>query len=290
MKRVDDGKDEFTVALSMDRTVALTDTMLSLAVTQAFAETKKQVVGSSGEPAPEEVVLESEPEPGSDSGKPVDEDSRRIDNWVSLTLQGDFVFHSKTANACSPGSPYRCYDAANQPQPLPAEWAQPGSNQVANGGAIFATTRVLAGYDRVITDNITVGARAGAVISGKAVRLTTDSSFLFFHGEARAAYWFGTNPFTKKGFRPYVMVAAGVGEADGKITVDYIYNESSPHPNYAGKYAAWKRSGKTFAGLGAGLMWAIDKKGGPLAELRYLQFMGPAVPVLAIDIGYAMGF
>jgi hypothetical protein len=197
-------------------------------------------------------------------------------------------------NACSDGSPYRCFDANNQPQPVqlyPEPEFQPGSNQVASGGAIFATTRALAGFDRVITDNITVGARLGAVITGKAVRLTTDRSFLFLHGEVRGAYWFGSNPFTHKGFRPYVLLAAGVGEADGKITVDIIYNGTTNKPeNSTAKYAAWKRSGKTFAGAGVGLMWALDKKGGPLAELRYLQFMGPNVPVLALDIGYSIGF
>lgn len=286
MKRVDDGKDEFTVALSMDPSVILTDSMLSLAVTQAFAETKKQVVKS--EPKAEEVTLESEPETPKGSESEGEKDSSgRLDNWVSLSIQQDFVFHSQTSNACSSGSPYRCYDANGQYVTNTPDAFQAGSNQVSSGGAILATTRVLAGYDRVLTDNITVGARLGSVIRGKALRLTTDSPFLFFHGEARASYWFGDRPFANKGFRPYAFLSGGFGEADGKITVDLIYasNTSAVY-----KVAAWKRSGKTFVGPGIGLQWAMDKKGGPLAELRFLQFMGPSVPVIAIDVGYAIGF
>jgi hypothetical protein len=285
MKRLDDGKDEFTVALSMDPNVILTDSMLSLAVTQAFAETKKQVVKS--EPKAEEVTLESEPEPTTTGEGEADGHSGRIKNWFSLTIQQDFVFHSQTNNACSPGSPYRCYDANNQFIERLPDGYQPGSNQVSSGGAILATTRVLAGYDRSLADNVTVGARLGAVIRGKGERLTTDRPFLYFHGELRAAYWLGEQPFANKGFFPYGFLAAGFGEADGKITVDVIFNDD---PSHVYKVAAWKRSGRLFAGPGIGLHWKIDKKGGPLAELRFLQFLSPSVPVVAVDLGYAIGF
>ena len=91
MSRVDDGKDEFTVALSLDPTVILTDTMLSLAVTQAFAEVKKQVVktGATAQPAVEEVTLESDGSDNVSSETEPDAENRRIDNWVSLSLQQD---------------------------------------------------------------------------------------------------------------------------------------------------------------------------------------------------------
>jgi len=291
MNRLDDGKDEFTVALSLDPTVILSDTMLSLAVTQAFAEVKKQVVKTDAtvQPAVAEVTLESDGSDKDTSDKDTNSDSKRIDNWVSLTLQQDFVFHSQTNNACSDGvgSPYRCFFAdSTWAHPTPGE-VVPGSNQVSKGGAILATTRILAGYERVMLDNVTLGARLGAVIHGKALRLTTDRSFMVFHGEARGSYWIGDKPFTHKGFRPYVFLAAGVGEADGKITVDYMLQTDASKVN---KVAAWKRSGPAFVGAGAGLQWAISKTHGPLAELRYLQFMGPSVPVIAVDVGYAMGF
>ena len=293
MNRLDDGKDEFTVALSLDPTVILTDTMLSLAVTQAFAEVKKQVVktDASAQPAVEEVTLESDGSDKSTSDNEPDAENKRINNWLSLTLQQDFVFHSQTNNACSTGfgTPYRCYDATSRPIDLTQvnDNIVPGSNQISKGGAILATTRILAGYERVMLDNVTLGARLGAVIHGKALRLTTDRSFLVFHGEARGSYWIGDKPFTHKGFRPYVFLAAGVGEADGKITVDYMLKTD---PATVNKVAAWKRSGPAFVGAGAGLQWAITKTQGPLAELRYLQFMGPSVPVIAVDVGYAVGF
>ncbi len=69
--------------------------------------------------------------------------------------------------------------------------------------------------------------------------------------------------------------------------MDVFFEENPTQP---AKLAAWKRSGRVFVGPGVGLQWAIDNKGGPLAELRFLQFMGPNVPVVAVDVGYAIGF
>jgi hypothetical protein len=42
--------------------------------------------------------------------------------------------------------------------------------------------------------------------------------------------------------------------------------------------------------VGAGLVAAITKRGGPMAELRYLQFMGPSTSAVALQIGYMFGF
>ncbi len=295
MKRVDDGKDEFTLALTLDPTVILTNSMLSLAVTQAFAETKKQVEGAESAQAAASAPPPAPPPPPPVQSKSVgdtdsSESSERVENWVSLSLQQDFVFHSQTLNVCATaGSPYECFDASSPPQRVllnPGDYV-PGSNQISKGGPILATTRIFVGYDRVVLPNVTVGGRLGSVIAGKGLRMVTDTAFAFLHVEARAALVIGSDPFSKNGFRPYLYLSGGYGEADGKITVDYIL---ATNPGVDNKAVAWKRSGHIFVSPGLGIQYAIAKTHGPLAEVRYMQFMSPSVSVIAVNVGYSVGF
>jgi hypothetical protein len=53
---------------------------------------------------------------------------------------------------------------------------------------------------------------------------------------------------------------------------------------------AWKRSGWFFVSPGIGLQYPITKTHGPLAEFRYMQFLGPQVPVVSFSLGYLYGF
>ena len=53
---------------------------------------------------------------------------------------------------------------------------------------------------------------------------------------------------------------------------------------------AWKRSGHSFVGFGLGLAAAYQKDRAPFAELAFAQFMGPSVPAIALQLGYAYGF
>ena len=75
-------------------------------------------------------------------------------------------------------------------------------------------------------------------------------------------------------------------QSDGKILVDYnVPNDANTY-----KLDAWKRSGHTFVAPGLGFQAAFTKKGGPIAEFRYMQFLSPNVPVLAFQLGYSLGF
>ena len=285
--RVEDGKDEFTAALSLDPTVALTPAMQFPDVMKVFTEVRTYLAGGF---EPQGPVAPAAPEPPAPPPPPAPSDSDdskgRLENWVSLSIQQDLVFHSKTAEACSAGSRYECFDATGQRKILvPGEY-NTGGNQISGSGALPGTLRILVGYERVVHPHVTVGVKVGSVISGKARRMDTDSAFLFFHGEARAALWIGKDVFSKPGVRPYLFISGGIAEAAGKILVDF----SVPGDPNTYKLDAWKRSGHTFLGPGLGVMAAFSKNNGPLAELRYMQFMSPNVPVLAFQLGYAFGF
>jgi hypothetical protein len=310
MKKVEEGKDEFSAALTADSNVALAPSMVEMpAVKQAFDEVKAGTNGSSAaketdkapevtakEPdqkKPEEKAKEAEntapakEETARESNEPPAKPTERMfKNWLSLSVQEDFVLHSATENACGTGSAYKCYDAngARQPAYDPGSYV-PGGNQVAAGGFQPGTLRVLVGYDRAFGRRFSAGLRLGAMIQGQATITQGDSAVLALHGEARAAVWFGREPFSAF-LRPYAVLSGGVAETDSKVLVQLQRNGD---PNLY-SFNAWKRSGKGFVGVGAGLVAAITKRGGPMAELRYLQFMGPSTSAVALQIGYMFGF
>jgi hypothetical protein len=312
MKKVEDGKDEFTAALKQDPDVALTASAAEIpAVKQAFDEVKNPAAEkeskpeatkpSDAEPAkkPEEKKPEEkaqEPEKPAPAPEPVsepvsDEATKPFKNWLSLGIQEDFVLHSATTNVCGSNSDYKCYNGYNERQrPYNPGSYVPGGNQIA-GGFQPGTLRVLVGYDRVLGRRFTAGARLGAMIQGRARITQGDSPVMQYHAEARVAVWFGHDPFNAL-IRPYVFVSGGLAETDSKVVVQ-LQQTDNTKPCATGSlcaFDAWKRSGMGFVGGGAGLMAGITKRGGPNAEVRYLEYFGPNTPALAVEIGYMLGF
>lgn len=297
--RIDDGKDEFTAALSLDPTVALTAPMQTSEVTKAFAETKAQLFGgqstaektaAAAPPAPPPAAAPAPPPPApieSPEASDAHGSGDRILNWVTLSIQQDLVFHSKTPDACSAGSRYECFYADGDRKIFysPNEYVA-GGNQISGSGALPGTLRLLVGFERVVHPNVSLGIRVGSVLTGKAHRMATDQPFLYFHGEGRISLWLGHDVFTHAGLRPYLFVSGGIAEADGKIIVDY--SVTGDPQTY--KLDAWKRSGHSFLGPGLGFQAAFTKTSGPLGEFRFMQFMSPNVPVIAFQLGYAVGF
>jgi len=213
--------------------------------------------------------------------------AQRFLNWFSLGVQQDFMIHSQTSNACSPGSRYSCFDATGRPIPLDPAVVVAGGNQISVGGVTSGTLRVLAGYDRVIGRRFSLGLRAGSVLTGKADSVQGDRAFMYFHGEARAAVWLARDPFASAGVHPYLFLSGGVAEADGKVLVEYTDKRQTCT---ACKLDAWKRSGNGFIGMGLGIHAAITPRSGPILEARYMQFFGPSAPVIGAQLGYTVGF
>ncbi len=313
LKRVEDGKDEFTAALTADATVILTPGMEnSQAAKQAFEDVK------AGMPSSQPSTSASDKESSKADSELTDDDAKSSDaketskksnhssdaestidtstppdskpakaylNWLSLAIEQDLVYHSNTPNACSAGSPYKCYDRTGAQWP-PVVDAVPGGNQV-NGGFTSGPWRILAGYDRVFARRFTLGARVGAIVAGKADIVKGDRAVMLLHGEARAAVWLGRDPFAAAGLHPYIFLSGGVAEADGMVLVEYSTQGCPNCP--LNKVNAWKRSGPEFVGAGAGVKYAITPRMGPVLEARYMQFFDPSVPVIGVQLGYAFG-
>jgi hypothetical protein len=207
-------------------------------------------------------------------------------NWLSLAVQQDLLVFSGNTATCAgpPASDYTCFDpSGNYYGGIP--YAKSGD--AVRGGLGLATTRVLAGYDRAI-GNFTVGAKVGFAFRG-GPQAPGGRSFVPLHGEARAAYWFGSEPFARKGVRPYVVIGGGVAQVDGKLDV-VIYNNANDYQSDTRTHLdAWKKAGTGFVTGGVGLLVPVTARMGPFFEFKYMQLFGASAPVLSLQLGYAFG-
>lgn len=211
-------------------------------------------------------------------------------NWLSLHFEQDFLLFSAQDNVCASfgrlpaeHAGYSCYQSGAQFGYAAGQEIQPGAGNRISGGLGRATPRVLLGFDRLLTSNLSLGLRLGfAFNGGPAAR--GKSKFQPLHAELRVNYWFGKDPFASSGLRPYVSLSGGMAQIDGHVVVEY-YNAQGQK----GTLDAWRTTGKGFAGLGLGLMIPIGSSG-LIPELRALQLFGNSGTVFAAALGYAYGF
>jgi hypothetical protein len=289
LNRAEDGKDEFSTALTLDPTVAISAEMNNDQAEKAFLEVKYTLFPETRPPAAPPAPETTEVDLG---GTPPEQDVsdseawRQNANWVSLGIQQDIYFHSATKWVCN-HTQYRCWDAAHVPHDYTNDLTDPNSNQISGAKVKLATVRVLLGYERVLSKRFSVGLKLGMVISGKAPRALGDPGVVNVHGEARGAYYFGENPFdpsTK--LRPYVLGMVGVAEVSSKVGVSVTLTEEATTQTVL----AWKRSGKFFLGAGFGATYLLAKNHGPYAEARLEAVFGNFALVPAVQVGYTYGF
>ena len=209
-------------------------------------------------------------------------------NLVSFGVQQDFLLLGSETNACRGGTDatYSCFVGGTEEYFLQeGRTAFPEPGNEISGGFARGTLRILAGYDRVFTDNITAGARLGFALGG-GPQATGGAAFVPVHVEVRGAYWFGDHPFSKAGFRPYVTAGGGLMQVDAKVSVAVFQRETGQRY----ELDAWKKAGTSFAFLAGGAMYAIAPTHGPLLEAKFLQLFGAGSSGVALKLGYAVGF
>jgi hypothetical protein len=209
-------------------------------------------------------------------------------NWVSLGIQQDLLLLPGASNACAGGTGYACFSTSSD-----AYYASPpvpNGDDLVNAGAKPATTSILAGLDRAVSRNVLLGIRLGYVLGGGPTRPGA-SSFLPVHAEARVAYWFGTNPLARAGFRFYLVVAGGLAEVDASQTIDVYTNiaDAMKQQNSIGE-TAWKKTGNGFAAAGGGTMFAITPDMGILVEVKAMEMFPTLGTGFSGQLGYAIGF
>jgi hypothetical protein len=196
---------------------------------------------------------------------------------------------------------------------------QAGVDNDINTGLALATYRLLVSYDRLIGDNVTLGGRLGyAFNGGPPSGEDGEVKFLPLHAEIRASYWFGTKPFTTAGFRPYVGASAGAAQVDAKLPVKIgdcggdpntgvpsspgatLPKAPPPYPTDCGKGTAtqrapgltldaYKKLGKGFAGLHAGVVYALTKDSGIQFNVNFMYMLPTTGQVIEPSLGYVFG-
>ena len=210
--------------------------------------------------------------------------SRGVSNLVMFGIQQDFLYHSSTTNACSPSSRYECFQGSGER--VLVEDSNTVHTQNLSPGYTGATLRLLAGYDRFVLPQLSLGVRLGVVISGKAKQSPGDSAVFVPHLEARVAYWLVGKPL-RTPFSPYVVLSGGAAETDASVQLRY---QDPSHGCSDCRLNAWKRAGFEFVSAGLGLVAAVAGNTGPLLEARYVQYFGKSGSSIAGQLGYAVGF
>jgi hypothetical protein len=221
-------------------------------------------------------------------------------NWLGLHFAGDIAFLSGKG-VCTSGD-YTCYYGGDVPVDGRGIIAKNYSGNL-NGGGTLATVRVLFSYERLFSQHIGLEGRLGFAFNG-GPKAADGTSFLPLHAEARLKYWFRNEGFSKKGFRPFVLLGGGIAQVDGKLTVsvgDCTVPGSTPpvavnptcqatgsgaHP---AKLIAYKKLGQSFITVGGGAMYAFNEKHGLVLNLNLMYMLGSSGPVIEPSLGYELG-
>ena len=291
LKQSAKGKAELKQALKVNPDLELDEDYATVELRKVFSE----LGGHEAKPAADEKPDEPKDEhceSGSDgcfeeafaSGGAGASD-KATKNWLSLHFEQDLLLYSAQDQICpssvtgSPGQPnYSCFQNG---APSSGNIAAGPGNAVTTGLG-RATSRILIGFDRVLGSNFSLGLRLGYAFGG---RPPSADKFFPFHAELRGNYWFGAAPFERSGLRPYLSLAGGLAEVDGKVSVEY-YDPAGTK----GTLDAWRKTGKGFAALGFGVMVPFAGDNGIVPELRAMQLFGASGTVFDVSIGYARGF
>lgn len=257
-KELEDARDEFVEALTLDPKIEPNPDLLSTEVSFAYEQARKRLKLASGKPAveppkppkkspkpeakeetdePEKdegappVKAGSSPKPrpekeqadkdeGEDKPKPVEPPKEPANkNWFTLSFAPDIALVSGS-NVCTLDSQGGGHYVCLRPDGSRYQGAPTLNNgDNINGGLTLATMRVMLGYDRLVHPNITVGLRAGFAFNGAS---GPGVSFLPVHGEARLGIWPGHDPFVGKGVRPMIILSGGVAQVDAKVNVQVL--------------------------------------------------------------------
>jgi len=208
--------------------------------------------------------------------------------WLSLNLGQDVSLVSSQPDVCGtpeklPASQFTCIDQDGYgyqgvPQP-----GGSGNGNAISGGLSLATTRISGGFDFLVADNVTIGTRLGYVLG-----VGPGRALSHFHGEVRAAFWFGHQPFARERIRPYLLVAGGMAEVHDKLDVPIIETQVARAQYDTQTLTVWRRTGGAFAGGGGGVMIPMGAGHGVSAELK-IQALFPNIGIaIAPSLVYAL--
>ena len=231
-----------------------------------------------------------------EAAEAADDTDLGILNWLSAGLQQDFLMFSGESGVCTAAASdgLACF-RANDDYRDPAAIDTAGDGGEVAGGFSVGTTRLLLGFDRVLTSWLSVGGRLGYAIGGGPAE-PGGAGFFPVHIEARGTYWF--SPLVVGELRPFATLGGGFAQVDGSVNtqvVDRCPSGGIPDVCTQGQTAVsrvtvWKKTGTSFAALGGGAMYPLSDHGGITAELKGTFLFPSSGLSVSLQAGYAHGF
>lgn len=223
---------------------------------------------------------------GDDEDEEKDAFSKAKKSWVTVSFAADIAY-SSGVDVCTQESQrdnyFACYQSNGEPYGGTPILGRANDIQ---GGFAPSTMRALVGYDHLVHPNVTVGGRLGYAFNG------SPDDFLPFHADARVAFYFGNDPFSRAGVRPFVFAAFGLMQVDTKVPVE-VLEEGGDCTKPGGckvDLDAWKRAGNVFAGLGVGAQYAVTPAHALVLAVRGEYLFPASAAVITPEIGFATGF
>lgn len=318
MNQTGKGKAELKLALEANPDLQLDPSFTTPELKTAFmaaggkgpkSDDKEEEEDEKPEPKPAKKDEDCEPgSEGCDAEAPKKEEEepapsgRGHKNWVTLSFSQDFLAYSAADKVCAnygvladgsdshaAAAGYSCFQGGSEYGYTSGQTTYDAVGNHVAGGIGVATSSIMLGFDRVVSSNISVGARLGFAFGGGPATLA-GSKFLPFRAEIRANYWFGTDPFESNGVRPYVNLSFGLADVDGHVSVEYFQDQAGYNANQKGTLDAWRRTGKTFGGLGFGLQIPVSDSLAIVPELRLKEMLGNSATAFDGSLGLAYGF
>jgi hypothetical protein len=278
------GRQELKRALELDPKGRLEPELATSEVSAAFRELGGELAVDEPERDHEPDSVEETDTREQATAKPEVGEAGATRNWLSLSVQQDWLFHDNTRPACG-SARYACFDGTTPY--AGAIWPEYG-NKVDSGVAL-GTTRLLLGFDHVFGDNLALGVRLGFALGGGPT-LPKGSKFLPLHAELRASYFFGRSPFEGQSLRPYLALGGGLADVRGKVRVDFWQDATAYNAGRQTAVDAWRAAGRTFVAPTLGLQIALGKRAALSLEGRALVLFGQSGWAPALGAGFAQGF
>jgi hypothetical protein len=216
-------------------------------------------------------------------------------NWLDLVASADFLALSSTGAACGgPAAPsYACYDSSGHETARQNVGINGNGLGSVTGGFSLATQRILLGYHRTLSDHFEAGVRLGLALGG-GPDPNSGSGFTPVHGEARVAYAFKSRAEHAR-VAPLLEVAAGVAQVDASVSTSVLVAGSSGECPRGQRGCpleldAWRRAGRAFASVGAGVSITTFDDQAVLVAVRGLMLFPTQGVGAALQLGYRLGF
>jgi hypothetical protein len=232
--------------------------------------------------------------------------------WVGISGALDVVYMPAATDVCalSPATAaplnaaaYYCTTADGADFPTrasPEQDSHIADGGHVNGGLQQSNERVLLAADYALTQNLLAGLRLGVAFDGypgsAAVRagrslgsiLSTPSTPLVLHLEARATYLFGQRPLLEEAFSPEVFAGAGISEFDAHVTTWVGFTGQVGHQ----PADVWLIDAPFFLTLGAGGRYQFSRRVAFAAAVRTEIVFGTSgvLPTCGPELTLQYGF